>query len=227
MRNKPNFGQLGWHLGVDCAKRSQFGPAWPGPRRRKDAKQTQFVTPEGRLCKTNPIRRWPTGPTVQNEANWGGRPGPRRANRAKRTQFPPGQDAPIIYSTIPVRCRLCETNPIPAGPGGMGASEARGERAERSQFRLCRRNGMHLFAFFSPRQVVGCVDRLRRRCRRASLRRASVPARLSSIGASAHESGITGGMPVRPSRAGTHDLRRASSAAAGRQDGYSHIHGWS
>jgi hypothetical protein len=134
VQNKANFGQPSWRPGVDCAKRSQLA----GGNR---AKRTQFRpsarewalaagAPEGKLCKTKPISGQPGGwerPIVRNKANLAGRPGPRRANCAKRSQFPAGRDTPTIpifhYSSIPVRCRLCKTKPIPAGPGGMGPRE--------------------------------------------------------------------------------------------------------
>jgi len=64
-----------------------------------------------------------------------------RGNCAKQTQFPAGRQAPTIpiihCSTIPARCRSCETNPIPGYAGGRGLRDVgrvtRGNRAKRSQ----------------------------------------------------------------------------------------------
>ncbi len=61
----------------------------------------------GQLCKTKPISgRWPTDGISSISL--------------------------FYHSTIPVRCRLCETNPIWPGPDGAGSRQVRD--AKRSQF---------------------------------------------------------------------------------------------
>jgi len=100
MQNEPNL------LGVKCAKRSQFGPAWAGPRRAEDAKRTQFA---------------------------GRRAGAGGTDRAKQSQLAPwkmsGEDAqPTKGRGAMMRNKAnlaeslsaggggqsCKTNPIPA-----------------------------------------------------------------------------------------------------------------
>jgi hypothetical protein len=108
------------------AKQSQFGLAGPGPRRAKDAKQTQFpATPDGtgsagrgatrprspcgsQSCETNPISE--------------PRPAGRRGQLYKQTQFPPlcrSGDRPSQGADCAKRTQF---PPVPGGarPGGRG-----------------------------------------------------------------------------------------------------------
>ncbi len=109
--NKPNF------------RPPRQSPArrrgWPGCRRVKCAKRTQFhqraKAPAGEMCETNLGTLGYLGdgtwakPIVQNKAN------------SRRTTCPM---IPMFYcSTVPIRCRLCETNPT---PGDAGWGEALG-----------------------------------------------------------------------------------------------------
>jgi hypothetical protein len=106
----PTPGQAGGiPAGAKRAKQSQFGTSWartPNPRGGDYAKQSRTwedwgtwartvivcgsASPESGTCKTNPISRSrPAGGVLS---------------------------IPLFYhSTIPIRCRLCKTNPIPSG----------------------------------------------------------------------------------------------------------------
>jgi hypothetical protein len=100
-------------------------PGRPGPRRAKCAKRTQFPAASGgtrrrpylgRLCETNPISPAGAGlggrrANVQNEAN------------LRRTGYP--IISLFYYSTIPLRCRLCKTNPISRLRIGDGTAAGR------------------------------------------------------------------------------------------------------
>jgi hypothetical protein len=124
--------------GANRAKRTQF-PASQGLGTPDCAKRTQFGWsaggPEGQMRKTNPIPARPggtrpggRGTNVRNKPNFpavprGARPQRRgtRGKRAKRTQFPVAEipALPIFptiplfyYSSIPIRCRWCETKPL-------------------------------------------------------------------------------------------------------------------
>jgi hypothetical protein len=89
-------------------------PATSSPRRAKCAKQTQFA----RLCRA----AHPRLSTSRPRPSGGG-------GCAKQTQFrkthPAGEICTIslfYHSTIPVRCRLCKTNPVWLVPGPRGGA---------------------------------------------------------------------------------------------------------
>jgi hypothetical protein len=97
------------------AKRTQFGPAWPGRRRAKDAKQTQFVTRRTGAGWTDRSKR---SQLVPLEGVGRGRPTYEepRGNRAKQSQFP-------------------QDRPEEAPAAGAASAAARGvNRAKQTQF---------------------------------------------------------------------------------------------
>ena len=174
VQNEANSGQPGRHPRADYAKRTQFGRAGRPARhptiqnRRRLYKQTQFPAGpggtrpgrRGRTCKTKPISR--TG--MRGPARGRGRC-LRRSQSCKTNPIWPGPGR----TRSPV-CERCKTNPIARKRTGKTIAKAGslddathqgGSRAKQSQFPLCRRNGMPLFALFSLRQVVGCARHTR------------------------------------------------------------------
>ncbi len=138
MRNEPNFPAMpgGWGP-VDCAKRTQLGRSARPPesemcktnpicptlsrRGRADrAKQSQFAKPivqnEPNLAQRCRAGRGPgdagRGAIVRNKPNLGGVSSGKCPASSSRS-LPRCPIIPIFhYSTIPIRCRLRETNPI-------------------------------------------------------------------------------------------------------------------
>ena len=107
VRNKPNSASRGtppfqhstipaFQSDADCAKQSQFGPAWTGtgPSHPKDAKQSHSAASDGRGPCLDPIVQNKPSPRL---AAWHGHLPPARG-QALPVHGSHGQDAP---ATIP------------------------------------------------------------------------------------------------------------------------------
>jgi hypothetical protein len=106
-------------------KRTQFGPAWAGPPRAKDAKQTQF---RGR----GPGRR---GANVQNKPNCPKR-GTEAVSAVAAVKTPDHSSIPSFQTSGVGRGGHCaKQTQFPAGPAGRDRREVgrRAECAKRSQ----------------------------------------------------------------------------------------------
>jgi hypothetical protein len=143
MQNEPNLAMASRHPGANCAKRSQFGPAWAGPgtRRARDAKRTQFLpicrsrdrrSREGKLCETKPIapeapgRQVLCGERVMSSLT-------RRGSRQNKANFrpegvPAGEGGPRRW-----RGSVCKTNPISQSLSGGTPNLRRANHAKQSQ----------------------------------------------------------------------------------------------
>jgi hypothetical protein len=146
VQNEPNPAGRPGPRRRKCAKRTQFGLAWAaqGPGRTEDVKRSQFAASPAWCQRADCAKQT----QLHRRTMSGGTPNPPRAEGqpCKTNPISGGRDTPTIpifhYSSVPIRCQLCETNPIPGRAGWDGAwgTKGGGSRAKQSQFPSRTRN---------------------------------------------------------------------------------------
>jgi hypothetical protein len=101
-KTKPNLGRMG-HLGDGAPGKAQWCETNPILRLR--------IADSGQPCGGTPLRTAGPGAGCTNKPNSAGPIVPNKPNSNRD-----GLRGPH-HSTVPARCRLCQTNPIPSGAG--------------------------------------------------------------------------------------------------------------